>query len=131
VALVGGGLGVGDCPTLAVMRPHLPTRFPAALGGGPRSFLATDAEMTHDFAAPGFEVGPFRDTTQENLAATDRIAPWNRDGATACSRQGMCWSVIVYGNSGIIPAVRLQDGLARMVAITSTNTGKTINQIGV
>jgi sarcosine/dimethylglycine N-methyltransferase len=82
------------------------------------SFLATDAETIHDLVAVGFEVTSFQDTTQENLAAqTELRCRIEMDGLPALGMHVLVGACLRQQRDNSYRA--LQDGRARMVAITS------------
>jgi ubiquinone/menaquinone biosynthesis C-methylase UbiE len=86
------------------------------------SFLATEAETIHDLAAAGFAVTSFRDTTEENLAAqTELRRRIKTEGLPALGMHVLVGDRLRRQRDNSYRA--LQDGRARMVAITSRKPG--------
>lgn len=82
------------------------------------SYLATDAKTVHDLVAVGFEVTLFQDTTQENLAAQTELRRINEmEGLPALGMHVLAGDRLRCQRDNSYRA--LQDGRARMVAITS------------
>jgi sarcosine/dimethylglycine N-methyltransferase len=82
------------------------------------SFLATDAETIHDLTAVGFDVTSFQDTTQENLAAqTELRRRFAMEGPPVLGIHILVGDRLQRQRDNSYRA--LQDGRARMVAITS------------
>jgi sarcosine/dimethylglycine N-methyltransferase len=89
------------------------------------SFLMTDAETIHDLTAVGFEVTSFQDTTRENLAAqTELRRRIEMEGLPALGMHVLVGDRLRQQRDNSYRA--LQDGRARMVAITGRKPGQTV-----
>ena len=103
--------------------PHGQPEFPLPWAAVPEdSFLAIDEETSHDLAAVGFEVLSFRDMTQEKLAAqTELRHRIETTGPPALGMHILVGDRLRHQRDNSYRA--LQDGLARMVAITAKKPG--------